>query len=90
MTLLAMAGVVTGRVFARYRKHAVLLCLIVSAIVTPDATLFTMLLMAVPMMVLYEIGILGARLFGREKDGGGMDLPLDPDLPMGTAGTRIR
>lgn len=90
MTLLAMAGVVTGRAFAQYRKHAILSCLIVSAIVTPDATLFTMLLMAVPLMVLYEIGIWGARLFGRGQDGGKMDLPMDPDLPMGTAGTRVR
>ncbi len=90
MTLLAMAGVVSAQVFARYRKHAILLCLIVSAIVTPDATLFTMLLMAVPMMALYEIGILGARLFGRKQENGGIDLPLDPDLPMGTAGTRVR
>ena len=90
MTLLAMAGVVTAPVFARYRKHAVLLCLIVSAIITPDATLFTMLLMAVPMMVLYEIGIVGARLFGRNEQSGGMQLPMDPDIPMGTAGTRVR
>lgn len=89
MTLLAMAGAVPARTFAQYRKHAILLCLVVSAIVTPDATLFTMLLMAVPMMVLYEIGILGARLFGRSGNDG-VDLPLDPDLPMGTAGTRIR
>ena len=65
--------------------------LVGTAIVTPDATLFTMLLMAVPMMVLYEIGILGAWIFGRGKGGnGGMDLPLDPDLPSGTAGTRMR
>lgn len=90
MTLLAMAGAVPAQTFARYRKHAILLCLVVSAIVTPDATLFTMLLMAVPMMVLYEIGILGARLFGRSADRGGIDLPLDPDLPIGTAGTRMR
>jgi sec-independent protein translocase protein TatC len=90
MTLLAMAGVVPAQGFARYRKHAILATLIVSAIITPDATLFTMLLMAVPMMVLYEVGILGARLFGRRQDSGPMDLPLDPDLPMGTAGTRVR
>ncbi len=67
-----------------------MLCLIVSAIVTPDATLFTMLLMAVPLMVLYEIGIIGARLFGRGQDQNKVDLPMDPDLPIGTAGTRIR
>ncbi len=90
MSLVAMTGVVSADTFARYRKHAILLCLIVSAIVTPDATLFTMLLMAVPLMALYEIGILGARIFGRKPDSGGIDLPLDPDLPMNTAGTRLR
>src|SRR6478736_3861816 len=49
-----------------------------------------MTLMAVPLMALYEIGILGARLFGRSSDSGGIDLPIDPDLPIGTAGTRVR
>lgn len=90
MSLVAMTGVVSADTFGRYRKHAILLCLIISAIVTPDATLFTMLLMAVPLMALYEIGILGARIFGRKPDSGGIDLPLDPDLPINTAGTRLR
>jgi sec-independent protein translocase protein TatC len=49
-----------------------------------------MLLMAVPLMALYEIGILGARLFGRKQDPHEVDLPLDPDLPINTAGTRVR
>jgi sec-independent protein translocase protein TatC len=48
-----------------------------------------MMLMAVPLMVLYEIGILGARLFGRGQTTG-VDLPLDPDLPIRTAGHRVR
>ena len=89
LTILARLGVVTGATLAKYRKHANMTALIVSAIVTPDATLFTMLLMAVPLMVLYEIGILGARIFGR---GGTTDisLPLDPDLPIGPAGHRVR
>lgn len=90
MSLMAVIGAASADMFARYRKHAVLLCLILSAIVTPDATLFTMLLMAVPLMALYEIGILGARLFGRTQGPGGIDLPLDPDLPINTAGTRLR
>ena len=82
-------GVVTAGQLAHYRKHAILSALIISAVVTPDATLFTMMLMAVPLMVLYEIGILGARLFGRNQPPD-MTLPLDPDLPMGTAGHRVR
>lgn len=90
MTLLAVTGAVSAQVFAQYRKHAILASLILSAVLTPDATLFTMLLMAVPLMALYEVGILGARLFGRSRDRGRIDLPLDPDLPIGTAGTRLR
>ncbi len=90
MTLLAVAGAVSTQMYVRYRKHAMLFCLILSAVITPDATMFTMLLMAVPMMALYEIGILGTRLFGRNRVRGDMDLPSDPDLPTGTAGTRIR
>ena len=89
LTILARVGVVTGATLAKYRKHAIVVALIFSAIVTPDATLFTMLLMAVPLLVLYEIGILGARVFGR----GGpteISLPLDPDLPIGPAGHRAR
>jgi sec-independent protein translocase protein TatC len=90
LTLLARAGVVSAAMLARYRKHAVLGSLVLSAIVTPDATLFTMLLMAVPLMVLYEIGILGARWFGRGGSDPDKSLPLDPDLPITTAGHRVR
>lgn len=89
LTILARVGVVSASLLAKYRKHAILSALIISAIITPDATLFTMMLMAVPLMVLYEIGILGARLFGRNQPTD-MNLPLDPDLPMGTAGHRVR
>lgn len=89
LTILARVGVVSAPLLAKYRKHAILSALIISAIITPDATLFTMMLMAVPLMVLYEIGILGARLFGRNQSTD-MNLPLDPDLPMGTAGHRVR
>jgi sec-independent protein translocase protein TatC len=48
-----------------------------------------MMLMAVPLMVLYEIGIIGARLFGRGRPGD-VDLPMDPDLTIRTAGHRVR
>ncbi|HJT20148.1 MAG TPA: twin-arginine translocase subunit TatC [Nitrospira sp.] len=89
LTILARIGVVSAQVLAKYRKHAILSSLILSAVITPDATLFTMLLMAVPLMILYEIGILGARIFGR-RGPTDVTLPLDPDLPIGTAGHRVR
>ena len=87
LTLLSRIGVISGDLLAQYRRHAVLVALIVSAIITPDATLFTMLLMAVPLIILYEIGIWGARIFGRRP------VPAEQNesnLVVGTAGTRVR
>jgi sec-independent protein translocase protein TatC len=89
LTILARVGVVTAHTLAKYRKYAIMVALILSAIVTPDATLVTMLLMAVPLMVLYEIGIIGARIFGR-RGPQEVSLPVDPDVPMGPAGQRVR
>jgi len=65
LTLLARVRVLSPALLIRYRKHAAMVALILSAVITPDATLFTMLLMAVPLIVLYEIGIIGAKMFGR-------------------------
>jgi sec-independent protein translocase protein TatC len=71
LTLLARTGILSPLVLIRYRKHAAMVALILSAVITPDATLFTMLLMAVPLIVLYEVGIIGAKVFGRPtKDSG--------------------
>jgi sec-independent protein translocase protein TatC len=90
LTLLSRVGVVSPEILSRYRKHAVMVALITSAIVTPDATLFTMLLMAIPLMILYEIGILGARLFGRRKSSDGRGMNIGGEVPVGTAGHRMR
>lgn len=89
LSLLARAGLVSFDHLVKYRRHAAMVALIVSALLTPDATLFTMLLMAVPLIVLYEIGIWGARIFGRpraapaEEEGQHDD---DTPMPTGTAG----
>ena len=93
LALLSRAGIVSPELLGAYRKHAIMAALILSAIVTPDATLFTMLLMAVPLILLYEIGILGTRLFGRRgpKDGaGGAASGEAPAAPTETAGHRVR
>ena len=63
ISLLARAGVIHAPVLIQFRKHAAMVALILSAIITPDATMFTMLLMAVPLILLYEIGIWGAKIF---------------------------
>jgi sec-independent protein translocase protein TatC len=65
LSLLARVGILQASMLIQYRKHAAMVALILSAVITPDATMFTMLLMAIPLIVLYEIGIWGAKFYGR-------------------------
>ncbi|MFN2114782.1 MAG: twin-arginine translocase subunit TatC [Anaerolineae bacterium] len=60
--LLAKLGIVTPATMSRYRRHAILIIAIIAAVLTPTPDPFTMLLVAVPMVILYELGIVLARL----------------------------
>ena len=57
---LAMSGLVTSRMLKEYRKHSIVVILIVSAIITPPDVI-SQLLIAMPILVLYEIGIMIAK-----------------------------
>lgn len=77
LSLLARVGIIQASMLIHYRKHAAMVALIMSAVITPDATMFTMLLMAIPLIVLYEIGIWGAKMFGRVPKSETVDESVD-------------
>ncbi len=56
MILLSYIGIIKSRYWKSKWRHAVLLFLIVSAIITPDGTGVTMLMLFLPMMLLYYFG----------------------------------
>ncbi len=60
---LARMGVVDHHWLARHRKYAILLAFVVGAVLTPP-DIISQLSLAGPFVVLYEVGILAARLFG--------------------------
>jgi sec-independent protein translocase protein TatC len=63
LAALASWGLVTAATLREYRKHAVLLILLVSGVVTPGPDVTSQLLMAVPTYLLFELSIfLCARL----------------------------
>ncbi|MBI1823226.1 MAG: twin-arginine translocase subunit TatC [Nitrospirae bacterium] len=64
LILLGKAGFVTSRWLAKNRKYAILINSIVAAVLTPTPDVFNMMLMMIPLVILYEIGIWGIRLFG--------------------------
>jgi sec-independent protein translocase protein TatC len=65
LTLAARMGVVTPKTLARNRKYAVLGAFIAAAVLTPTPDAFNQMLMAGPLIILYEVGIVSARIFGR-------------------------
>jgi len=67
ITILARMGVVTPKMLAKNRKYAILGAFITAAILTPTPDMFNQALMAGPLIILYEVGIVCARVFGKKR-----------------------
>ena len=65
MFLLAKLNIVSPRKMRQYRRYAFLLILVASAIITPSTDPINMAFVAMPLLLLYEIGIVVARLFAK-------------------------
>jgi sec-independent protein translocase protein TatC len=67
MFLLARLNIVSTKRMRQYRKYAAMILLVVSAIITPSTDPINMAFVAIPLLLLYEIGLLIARIFARPK-----------------------
>ncbi|MBI4697995.1 MAG: twin-arginine translocase subunit TatC [Nitrospirae bacterium] len=67
LVFLTKAGIVTTEFLAKSRKYWIVLAFVIAGIVTPTVDLFNQTLMALPMIVLYEAGILAARVLKRKE-----------------------
>jgi sec-independent protein translocase protein TatC len=67
IAFLSMIGLVSASFLAKYRRHAIVLNTILAAIITPTGDPFNLALMAIPMIVFYEVGIILARILGKKK-----------------------
>ena len=63
---LSMSGLVTSTWLRSYRRHAIVVILILSALITPP-DIISQLLIAMPILVLYEIGINIAKRLEKKK-----------------------
>lgn len=66
ITFLARLGIVDTKFLKAKRKYAILLFFVFAAILTPPDVI-TQVMMAGPLIVLYEVSIVGAKLFGKKK-----------------------
>jgi sec-independent protein translocase protein TatC len=65
---LARMGIVSAGQLLRWFRWAVLLIFVTAAIITPTPDIATQTVFAVPMILLYLLGVLVAALFGKKRD----------------------
>lgn len=84
IAFLARLGVVTPQFLSRNRKYAIILIAILAAAITPTPDPFNMSIVMVPLLLLYEVGVLLARLTYRPR---ASTSPQGKPAP--TAGSRV-
>jgi sec-independent protein translocase protein TatC len=84
ITLMAKLGWVDAPFLKRYRKWALLGAFIVAAVLTPTPDPFNQCLMALPMYIFYEVGIVSAGIFNRKSapvtEPAGSTTPVGPKV----------
>lgn len=64
---LSRIGLITPSFLKRYRKHALVVILLVAGIITPTPDMFTQLMVSLPMILLYEVGIILSRRVEKKR-----------------------
>jgi sec-independent protein translocase protein TatC len=65
--VLASLGILNAPFMRRTRRYAIVIILIIAAVITPTPDMITMSVVAAPLLVLYEVGIMVAAGVGRRK-----------------------
>jgi sec-independent protein translocase protein TatC len=65
---LAALGIVTPQFLSKYRRHAVVLIVIIGAFLTPGDMVWTTIALSVPLYALYELSVLAAYVIYRRKN----------------------
>ena len=67
MALLALLGLLRASFLARYQRHAFVVCVIAAAIITPTGDAVNLALMAIPMFLCYELGVLAVWVIEKRR-----------------------
>lgn len=67
MALLGVVGIIDAKMLQKNRKYAILINFILAAILTPTPDIVNQLILAIPLMLLYEISIVFVWLIGKRR-----------------------
>ena len=65
---LSVLGLVSAGFLLKNFRYAILVICIVAAVITPTPDISTMMVFAVPMLLLYIVGIVVAWIFGKRRE----------------------
>ena len=65
--ILAALGIVTPAMLNKFRRFAIVLSFAGGALLSPGGDVLTMLMMTAPLLILYEVGFLGALIIHRRR-----------------------
>lgn len=66
--LLSKLGLITKSFLKKYRRHAVVVLLVLAAFITPSGDPFTLMVVFLPIYMLYELGVVLARDKKKEEE----------------------
>ena len=78
MALLAALGLVKAKFLMKYQRHAFVVCLILAAVITPTGDPINMSILAGPMLLCYEVGVVAAWLIERRRARSASETALTP------------
>jgi len=65
--VLSKLGVVTPQFMRKFRKHAIVILMIIAAIITPSPDVLSQMLVGVPLYILYELSIFISAVMNRGR-----------------------
>lgn len=66
--LLSKLGILTPQIMRKFRKHSIIVILILAAILSPGTDPVAQILLAIPLTLLYEISIFVSKIFSKKRD----------------------
>jgi sec-independent protein translocase protein TatC len=65
---LTALGLITPQFLSKYRRHAVIICIVTAALITPGADPYSLFALAVPLYVLFEVSVFVAQFAYRRRE----------------------
>jgi sec-independent protein translocase protein TatC len=65
--MLTALGLITPKFLSKYRRHAIVICLIAAAFITPGGDPYSLMALAIPLYLLYELSVVVSFVAFRKK-----------------------